>query len=347
MVQFSGEPIPVDWDAAESWLGTPLPNDYKAIASAHGPLDIGEFIWMHVPCVQSGQFSWSEWVREARSVADAPPHLVPWGMTRGAAYLFWDSSTSDDPGRWPVVCFDHDTGWHDYGMPLSELLETVTSTALPRLGVLPATATRTAFLPGAGPWTPPPPADTSPVRRAALVEGTGLAALRALVTPPERPHLGERTWEWLYGELGTRLPADYVAFMETYGGGEFARWLRLWPPLDPDELVSWSEATLEGDRELRKEFPEYHPLPLWPEPGGFLPFGDSIDGDQFGWLTAGEPDEWPLIFLPRHDDQGPPLAGSLADTVLEWLRGRLVTPGLGAFGRYDDPLEYAVFRSWR
>lgn len=87
-------------------------------------------------------------------------------------------------------------------------------------------------------------------------------------------------------------------------------------------------------------------VPLWPEPGGFLPFGDSIDGDQLGWLTCGEPDEWPLIFALRHAHQGPPLAGPPADTVLEWLRGRLVTPGLCRFGKYDDPLEYAEFQSF-
>lgn len=59
-------------------------------------------------------------------------------------------------------------------------------------------------------------------------------------------------------------------------------------------------------RELRDEFPEYHPLPIWPEPGGFLPFASSIDGDSIGWLTDGEPDRWPLIVEPRHHEQGRP-----------------------------------------
>jgi hypothetical protein len=37
-------PVPVDWDEVESWLGLRLPADYKAVVSAYGPLDIGEFI---------------------------------------------------------------------------------------------------------------------------------------------------------------------------------------------------------------------------------------------------------------------------------------------------------------
>lgn len=343
-VEFSGEPVPVDWNAVESWLGLSLPGDYKAIASEYGPLDIGDFVWMHVPCVQDGRFDWGRWVKETRSLVESPPHLVPWGDTRAAGVLFWDSGKSADPDRWPVVCFDRDTGWHDYGMPLTAMLEVVFSEGLPGLKVLPATAQRTAFLPNARPWTPPPPVDSSPARTRALAGGTGLATLRDLVVPPAEPKLGGRTWEWLYGELGTRLPADYVALMETYGAGAFAGWLRIWAPLDPDELLDRSEQALEGYRELKAEFPDYHPLPLWAEPGGFLPFGDSMDGDQFGWLTMGEPDEWPLVFAPRHADQGAPLAGALADTVLEWLRGRLVTPGLCRFGKYDDPLEYAKFQ---
>jgi hypothetical protein len=42
-------PVPVDWEAVESWLGVRLPADYKALAAEHGPPDIGGFIWLHAP----------------------------------------------------------------------------------------------------------------------------------------------------------------------------------------------------------------------------------------------------------------------------------------------------------
>ena len=58
-------PVPVDWDAVEAWLGLPLPGDYKSVASAYGPLDIGEFVWLHTPCVQEGRFDYAAWLREA------------------------------------------------------------------------------------------------------------------------------------------------------------------------------------------------------------------------------------------------------------------------------------------
>lgn len=174
----------------------------------------------------------------------------------------------------------------------------------------------------------------------------GLAALQALVPPPERPWLGERSWEWLSAELGTRLPADYVELMTSYGGGAWSDWLRLWVPLDPGELglAERSAAVLGFERTARVTYPEYHPMPLWPEPGGYLPFGDSIDGDRIGWITSGSPDEWKLVVVPRHADQGPALSGSLSDTLLEWLSGRLRVAGLYRFDK-DELAEAATFRA--
>jgi hypothetical protein len=103
---------------------------------------------------------------------------------------------------------------------------------------------------------------------------------------------------------------------------------------------------LDGYRQLRAKFPERYPLPVWPEPGGFLPFADSIDGDQLGWLTEGEPDSWPLIVHQRHADQGPRLPGTLIETLLEWNRGRFGTEGLPRLPADYDPLDYAGFESW-
>jgi hypothetical protein len=74
-----------------------------------------------------------------------------------------------------------------------------------------------------------------------------------------------------------------------------------------------------------------------------LPFADSIDGDVFGWLTLGEPDDWPVIVYPRHEDQGPPLPEGLVDTLLAWLRAQPVSSVFEQLDEADDPLEYATF----
>ncbi|WP_394830011.1 SMI1/KNR4 family protein [Pendulispora rubella] len=376
----SAAPIPVDWGAVESWLGLRLPADYKALVSAYGPLDIGEHIWLHMPCAVAGLFEYHEWLTKnhkyCRAVArDAPARgkpavfhpaaggLLLWGETRQSSFLFWDTSASDNPDEWPVVSFSVSAAdqnvvpWHNYEMPLLQMLSAAIHDGVPlagdaTLGPLPAMAQRTANLAhDAVPWVPPPPAPpkngkAEARRRKALTEGSGLAAIKVLVPPPKERYLGDATWEKVFEALGTRLPAEYVTLMNTYGAGCWSEYLRFGPPLAIDHklgLVCQVAEVLEGYRSLRADHPQYHPLPTWPEPGGFLPFADSIDGDYVGWLTQGAPDEWPVIVYPHSADQGPPLTGKLTDILLEWLRGRFSTDGLPEL---DEPLETIGFEPW-
>ncbi|MEU5980308.1 SMI1/KNR4 family protein [Streptomyces sp. NPDC047315] len=344
----AGFAVPVDWDAVEHWLGTRLPADYKAVACAYGPLDIGERLWLHVPCANRGWFDYGNWVQQNRRAA---PGVLPFGQTRSADTLYWDTTASSDPDRWPVVMHCQDDAnagrdpWRRFDTPLVATLARFVAD-----GLRPVVA-RSAMLADleATAWTPPPRRpEPTPQQRAALAVGGGLATLTALVPPPAAPRLGERGWEWLYERLGTRLPGEYVRLMETYGAGCWAGWLRVSDPLAEDAyaLAPQAEWYAKTYAELRADFAEYHPLAVWPEPGGFLPFADSIDGDQLCWLTEGaDPDAWPLIVVPRHADQGPPLgSGGLVDTLLEWLRGRFAADGLPPLRHpHEDPLDHIGF----
>ncbi|MER7947460.1 SMI1/KNR4 family protein [Streptomyces sp. NPDC096079] len=342
-----GPAVPVDWDAVEAWLGLRLPADYKAVATAYGPLDIGERLWLHTPFTSDGHlFDYGRFVTEGRRDA---PGVLPFGRTRTADTLYWDTTASDDPERWPVVVHVQDlanAGKDPWLRPGTTLLPTLTGFVAD--GLRPSLV-RSRLAGGApSPWTPPPrrPGPT-PGQRAALAGGGGLGTLTALLPPPAAPHLGAESWEWLYERLGTRLPTEYVRLMETYGAGEWCGWLRFGAPLGTGryDLAGTDEWFSEAYRGLRAAHPEYHPLPVRPEPGGFLPFADSIDGDQLCWLTEGDtPDDWPLIVIPRHADQGPPLTGTLTGTLLAWLRGELRTDGLPGLVRpHEDPLDVIDF----
>ncbi|WP_326807699.1 hypothetical protein OHB04_16320 [Streptomyces sp. NBC_01775] len=422
-------PVPVDWPAVETWLGLRLPRDYKALVDASGPLDLGEYLWVHAPCAQEGRFDYGEWLRDTHretrvaareatssgppSFHPAPGGLLAWAETRGGATLFWDTSAAapkdtsapgdapapedgspeggtqeagspdrtpegektGDPDAWPVVLFDDshfpspdpdaepDTDpWYPLGLDTAGTLTALMTTGLPtrgggRFGPLPPTARRTAYLTRAAPWTPPPTQDPAhtPARHAALTEGTGIPALTALVPPPPAPYLGtpdgrspEDGWERLFDELGTRLPAEYLALMERYGAGCWSEWLRFFTPLREGENgFVWHVRTVtDAYRGSRERFPDMNPLDVWPEPGGFLPFANSIDADEIGWLTRGDPDHWPVIVRPRHARQGPPLEGSLTHILLEWLRGNLTTPGFAGLDEDDDPLDFIGFEPW-
>ncbi|MFF4342774.1 SMI1/KNR4 family protein [Kitasatospora sp. NPDC001540] len=365
-------PVPVDWAAVEHWLGRELPSDYRQLLDGHGPVLLGDHLRVLGPYVQGGRFDYGEWLhrlhRDARielrelhgerrpAVHPEPGGLLALGETGGSGRLFWDTA-DPDPERWTVVvrCVDDGSGesgppgWYRTGLTLGGLLEALTAGRdVPPIG--PRPAVRAAALPGAAPWTPPPPLPPRldpEQRRFALETGTGLAALRVLVTPPERPYLGSgRTWASLAADLGTELPAEYRTLMELYGSGQWGGHLRFHTPLRKggDDFLAHVRTTCEDYPIFREDFPEDYPLAVWPEPGGFLPFATGTYGDVLGWLTEGPaPDRWPLTVLPRHVDQGPPLPGGLVDVLLAWLRRTLHAPGLPAFDQDDDPAEYAVF----
>ncbi|MEU7316344.1 hypothetical protein [Streptomyces sp. NPDC007083] len=388
-------PVPVDWPAVESWLGLRLPRDYKELVTTYGPLDLGAYVWVHAPCVQQDGFDYADWLhdthRQTRISArgtgtegpplfhPAPGGLLAWGATRGGGVLLWDTSASEDPDAWPVVLFDWNVypspdpdatsesrPWYRLGGTATETLTALLTTGIPmdgggQFGPLPGTAQRTAYLPEAARWTPPPPkAEHDPARRAALSEGSGLAALTALVPPPEQPYLGDAAgagWEPLFAELGTRLPHEYVTLLDTYGAGCWSEWLRFHTPLRRAGVAADPEAgggfgwhvqqVNDAYRSLKENWPEEFPLAVWPEPGGFLPFANSIDGDALGWLTEGaDPDRWPLLVWPRHARQGPALEGSLTDVLLSWLRGAFAAPGFAELDEDDDPLDFAKFEPW-
>jgi hypothetical protein len=257
-----------------------------------------------------------------------------------------------------VVVFDGEaarggtTPWHAWGTTLTETVPALLGAGLPlpggrTLGPLPPTARRPAFLAGAGPWAPPgpePEPERAPgaVRRAAPTGGGGLEALSLLVPPPRTPYLGGGTWERLFEELGTRLPGEYVALMERYGAGRWGNRLGFLPPLRTagSGFAHRVRQADDAHRGPRAGLPGARPPAGWPEPGGFLPFAVFDGGDRLGWLTRGEPDDWPLAVWRRRTGQGPPLPGGLADTLLEWLRGGLRPDGGGG------PPESVVFTPW-
>jgi hypothetical protein len=369
----------------EAWLGTRLPIDYKRFADTYGPVDFGEYVWIHVPCFDDLLFDYGAWLRgvhrsariEARklpkeerpAVHPAPRGLLAWGATRGTDTLFWDTSSSDDPDEWTVVVRHAGNGtvgrgfqsWQHYDLTLvgylRHTLQGIWDPSFPQgqiIGPLRPSIARTAFLPTAEPWTPPepvPPRLTDAERRIALETGTGLDALRLLTPPPaEGPYLGDDIdWEELFERLGTKLPAEYITLMELYGFGCWRGWLRFNAPLRTHERgllldVEWLTDTYRSHRD---EHPDQYPLSMWPEPGGFLPFADTIDSDYIGWLTEGDDrDAWPLTVWSRHADQGPPWELGLIDTLVAWLRGEFGGVGLPGLDGEDDPLEFARHEAW-
>jgi hypothetical protein len=153
---------------------------------------------------------------------------------------------------------------------------------------------------------------------------TSLDRLIERVPPPKDPVFGSAGWEQLRSALGTALPSDYMRFLERYGSCEFGEWLGIADPRDVSAGFDIAQDAIRtGDeyRKLRDDHSDMYPLAAWPEPGGFLLWGSTIDGDDIGWLAEGEPDDWPVIILPRHFDQGPPIPVTMTEFLLSWSMG--------------------------
>ena len=129
--------------------------------------------------------------------------------------------------------------------------------------------------------------------------------LRSVLPPPARPTFADGDWAAVEAELGLALPPDYKAFAQTYGAGQIGRGLIIqtpffWTAAGRDVRHEW-----ENWASMYHDFAEYGglvvPYPVFPAPGGLLPFGSLADVNFLNWLTVGQPDEWPFVYYDRDD----------------------------------------------
>jgi hypothetical protein len=111
----------------------------------------------------------------------------------------------------------------------------------------------------------------------------------ATVAPPPASPLSNgplEQWDILQARLGLRLPTDWLAYGQCYGSGGFEGGLTVCNPLHTG-APEWIEYELGFQL----------PPPLHPAVPGFLPWGSDDNGNHYGWLTDGEPDQWPVVFV--------------------------------------------------
>jgi hypothetical protein len=132
-----------------------------------------------------------------------------------------------------------------------------------------------------------------------------LKRLQALMPPPRDPVDPGKPggWAGVWRAVGTRLPEDFVEFIDTYGSGEVCHWMNVHNPFSSAEteaFVPHMLAALGAFRVLKESDPNAIPYPIHFEPQGLIPWGTSIDGDEFCWLAKGLPSEWPVVVICRH-----------------------------------------------
>src|SRR5580704_4077461 len=133
-------------------------------------------------------------------------------------------------------------------------------------------------------------------------------ALIPVLPPPVDPRESGSTIAWgdVHRRLGAVLPEDYIQFIKRYGTGVIGGWLTVLNPFAENRyqnLLVGGFEFLAAMREIKTEFPDSIPYPLYYEPTGLLPWGTSIDGDIFCWRTSGLSGHWATVIIGRHTDR--------------------------------------------
>ncbi|WP_267244254.1 SMI1/KNR4 family protein [Streptomyces sp. PR69] len=113
-------------------------------------------------------------------------------------------------------------------------------------------------------------------------------------------------WERAEAEIGTRLPADYKEYVYWFGPGGFEDYLYICVPgveNSMQELAAILAREQTAARRRAEQFKLPPRVPLFPEPGGWLPWGYTTGGDAVYWVTSSDdPDRWTIAGRPGRGD---------------------------------------------
>jgi hypothetical protein len=136
------------------------------------------------------------------------------------------------------------------------------------------------------------------------------AELCEAVPPPMDPVEagGLEAFSAVEARLGIALPAGYKSLIGAYGTGSWKGFLWVLNPFASNRFLNLFEQTqrqLEAERAIRADCSSEVPFPIYPEPGGLLPWAITDNGDRLYWLTEGNPENWAIVVCesrgPRYD----------------------------------------------
>jgi hypothetical protein len=303
----------VDWPAVESSVGLRLPDDYRRLVETFPDGIFQGLVRVNRPGDHHesakeflGFYAWQlEDMRQLRASGHAFPYpifpepggLLPWATGPRAEPFFW-LTRGEDPNMWPVAAASHDlTGWQEFpGTACQVLVDVVEGRFDASLfGV---------DLSGRGPWFNPieeeeraggsgaaPPLLSSSGRT--VNEYSTLAGM--IGASPGATHRVD--WAHVQEFMGVALPGDYRSFIDTYGPGTFGE-IKITAPGAPGgfDLYHLLRRAIDTGRSPDT----VRTVPICPEPGGIIAWGETEDGWTFSWSPADpDPDRWSVVMYNR------------------------------------------------
>jgi hypothetical protein len=130
-----------------------------------------------------------------------------------------------------------------------------------------------------------------------------LRKLTQLMPVPDDVRDQNVDWDALETEVGLVYPASFKEFVATYGA---LRWFDRWCPVyctgkSKREIACYQDFCRSIlNRFQAAPFDEnWNPITthpkIYPEKGGLFPFMASCDGDEYCWVTVGDPEAWSVV----------------------------------------------------
>jgi hypothetical protein len=134
-------------------------------------------------------------------------------------------------------------------------------------------------------------------------------------------------WPTIEDSVGRRLPDDYKHLVERFPHGEFQSFVQVNRPGDHHssaaEFLGFYARILEDMRGYRAVGDGTYPYPIFPEPGGLLPWAHGRRREPLFWLTlADDPNAWPVVVSDYDFLQWRTFAGTASECLVDVVEGR-------------------------
>ncbi|MEU9107169.1 hypothetical protein AB0D54_23020 [Streptomyces xanthophaeus] len=154
---------------------------------------------------------------------------------------------------------------------------------------------------------------------------SSLDELRALLGKLAHRQSSADDWTEVEQHVGSALPSDFKAFLNTYGTGVISGELAVFHPRGTSPLLERMRKTHgvfaeRRDRALGRGDIEHIPYPFHPEPGGLISWGYDYSGDEHFFLPCDpDPDRWKIVTM-AHEEGCETFDGPFSDFTLAFVR---------------------------